>query len=250
MQEPKIGVIGLGYVGLPVAVAFSERFPGTVGFDIASRRIATLRENDDRTGEIPADRLQRCGLVVSDEPEVLRGCTMFVVTVPTPIDADRRPDLGALQAASRTVGRFLTPGAIVVYESTVYPGVTEEVCGPILEQVSGLRCGLDFTLGYSPERINPGDREHSFERITKVVSGQDGPTLDRVAEAREARQQQSERKRAEQIAEREGGGEIGEGRPEDRAWHGAALRRGGAGFSAARIRCRRSGARAPNGIRR
>lgn len=182
MVQPKIGVVGLGYVGLPVAVAFAERFPGTVGFDIATRRIAALRENDDRTGEIPSERLAGCGLVVSDDPEVLRGCTMFVVTVPTPIDADRRPDLGAVRSATRTVGQYLTKGAVVVYESTVYPGVTEEICGPILAETSGLRCGIDFTLGYSPERINPGDREHSFERITKVVSGQDARTLDLVAE--------------------------------------------------------------------
>jgi UDP-N-acetyl-D-galactosamine dehydrogenase len=182
MVEPKIGVVGLGYVGLPVAVAFAERFPGTVGFDIATRRIAALRENDDRTGEIPTERLSACGLVVGEDPEILRGCTMFVVTVPTPIDADKRPDLGPVRAATRTVGKYLAKGAVVVYESTVYPGVTEEICGPILEQVSGLRCGTDFTLGYSPERINPGDREHAFEKITKVVSGQDAATLDLVAE--------------------------------------------------------------------
>jgi UDP-N-acetyl-D-galactosamine dehydrogenase len=177
-----IGVIGLGYVGLPVAVAFAERFPGTVGFDISARRIAGLRAGIDATEEIPSERLRASGLTVSDDPEILRGVDFFVVTVPTPIDDDRRPDLEPVRAATRTVAKYLSPGAVVVYESTVYPGVTEDLCGPLLEAGSGLRCGIDFTLGYSPERINPGDREHSFERITKVVSGQDAATLEVVAE--------------------------------------------------------------------
>jgi UDP-N-acetyl-D-glucosamine/UDP-N-acetyl-D-galactosamine dehydrogenase len=182
-MSQKIGVLGLGYVGLPVAVAFAEVFPGTVGFDISARRVKELGEGLDRTGEIGAERLTGSGLQVSADPEILAGCDLFIITVPTPIDADRRPDLEPVRAASRTVGRFLTPGAVVVYESTVYPGVTEEICGPILAEASGLRCGIDFTLAYSPERINPGDREHSFERITKVVAGQDERTLDLVAEA-------------------------------------------------------------------
>lgn len=181
MTTRRIGVIGLGYVGLPVAVAFAETFPGTVGFDISARRINELRDGIDRTGEIGVDRLTRCGLRVSADPEILRGCDLFIITVPTPIDNDRRPDLGPVRAATLTVGRYLARGGIVVYESTVYPGVTEEICGPALAEVSGLSCGTDFTLGYSPERINPGDREHSFERITKVVAGQDERTLDIIA---------------------------------------------------------------------
>jgi UDP-N-acetyl-D-galactosamine dehydrogenase len=180
-RDEKIGVIGLGYVGLPVAVAFAEKFAGTVGFDISTRRIQDLSEHRDRTGEVEQQRLASCGLTVSDDPEILKGCTFFVITVPTPIDGDRRPDLGPVISASRTVGRLLSPGAVVVYESTVYPGVTEDICGPLLEEASGLKAGRDFTLGYSPERINPGDKLHRFETITKVVSGQDAPTLERVA---------------------------------------------------------------------
>jgi UDP-N-acetyl-D-galactosamine dehydrogenase len=181
MSDRRIAVVGLGYVGLPVAVAFAERSPGTVGFDIAAARVEELTRNHDRTGEVPAERLAASGLRVSTDPAAMTGCDFFVITVPTPIDDDRRPDLGPVRSATRSVARFLTKGAIVVYESTVYPGVTEEICGPILEELSGLKCGVDFTLGYSPERINPGDREHTFERIVKVVSGQDAATLDVVA---------------------------------------------------------------------
>jgi UDP-N-acetyl-D-galactosamine dehydrogenase len=176
-----IGVIGLGYVGLPVAVALAERFSGTVGFDISKKRIDQLRAGVDVTREVDAERLRRVGLRLSCDPADLAGVDFFIVTVPTPIDSDHRPDLAAVRAATHTVGRALRRGAIVVYESTVYPGVTEEVCGPILEQSSGLRCGVDFKLGYSPERINPGDKEHTFERITKVVSGQDAETCEIVA---------------------------------------------------------------------
>ncbi len=176
-----IGVIGLGYVGLPVAVAFAEIVPGTVGFDINVKRVEQLSAGLDVTREIDGERLQRAGLRCSADPAVLAGVDFFIVTVPTPIDLDHRPDLTAVKSASQTVGRALRPGAIVVYESTVYPGVTEEVCGPILERVSGLRCGIDFKLAYSPERINPGDKEHSFERITKVVSGQDAESCEIVA---------------------------------------------------------------------
>ncbi len=178
-----IGVVGLGYVGLPVALAFAERFERVIGVDIDASRIAELREGHDRTDEIEGDVLRRSTLELSASPESLRGCTMVIVTVPTPIDTNRQPDLGPLVRASESVGRFLSKGAVVVYESTVYPGVTEDVCGPILERASGLRRGTDFTLGYSPERINPGDREHTLARIVKVVSGEDATTLDRVAAA-------------------------------------------------------------------
>ena len=179
----KIAVIGLGYVGLPVALAFARHFPGTVGFDVDRGRIAELRDGSDRTREVTAADLRASSLVFTAELADLAGCTFFVVAVPTPIDSHRRPDLGPVERASETVGKVLSKGAVVVYESTVYPGVTEEICGPILERVSGLRCGVDFTLGYSPERINPGDPVHRLETITKVVSGQDAPTLDRVAGA-------------------------------------------------------------------
>lgn len=177
-----VGVIGLGYVGLPVAVAFAGRFPNTVGFDVDHSRVDELNESHDRTREVGTERLERSSLLVTSEPRALRDVDFFIVTVPTPIDVQHRPDLSAIEAASRTVGSAMSAGAVVVYESTVYPGVTEEICGPILERVSGLRCGIDFKLAYSPERINPGDQDHRFENIPKVVSGQDTETLDLVAE--------------------------------------------------------------------
>jgi UDP-N-acetyl-D-glucosamine/UDP-N-acetyl-D-galactosamine dehydrogenase len=183
MAEPhkeSIAVIGLGYVGLPVALAFARKFP-TLGFDIKQRRIDMLSAGHDDTHEVSADELRASTIKFTCDVEALRGSTVFVVAVPTPIDSNNRPDLTPLVKASQTVGKALGKGAVVVFESTVYPGVTEEVCGPVLEEVSGLRCGVDFTLGYSPERINPGDKEHTFERIVKVVSGQDDATLDRVA---------------------------------------------------------------------
>lgn len=177
----KIAVIGLGYVGLPVAVAFARKFPGTVGFDINSKRVAALRDGVDVTGEVGSEALLGSGLTVTSELDDLKDRTFFVVAVPTPIDEAKRPDLEPVRKASETVGKALSKGAVVVYESTVYPGVTEDFCGPILERVSGLKRGVDFKLGYSPERINPGDKEHTLERITKVVSGEDEETLDRVA---------------------------------------------------------------------
>ncbi|GMR02338.1 MAG: nucleotide sugar dehydrogenase [Acidimicrobiia bacterium] len=175
-------MIGLGYVGLPVAVAFAERFPNTVGFDVDHTRVDELNTGIDRTREVDTDRLRNSSLVASAEVSDLEGVDFFIVTVPTPIDGQNRPDLSAIKAASRTVGAALRPGAVVVYESTVYPGVTEEICGPILEETSGLRCGTDFKLAYSPERINPGDHDHRFESIAKVVSGQDDETLALVAD--------------------------------------------------------------------
>jgi UDP-N-acetyl-D-galactosamine dehydrogenase len=177
----RIAVIGLGYVGLPVALAFARAFPGTVGFDINAARVAALRRGEDATGEADPEELARTTLRVTDNLEDLRGCTFFVVAVPTPIDAHRRPDLTPVEAASRTVGKVLAPGAVVVYESTVYPGVTEEVCGPILAQVSGLSRD-QFRLGYSPERINPGDKVHRLETIVKIVSAEDDASLERVAD--------------------------------------------------------------------
>jgi UDP-N-acetyl-D-galactosamine dehydrogenase len=178
----KIAVLGLGYVGLPVAVAFAEHFPDTIGFDIDTRRIASLRGGEDWTGEIGGNRLKASGLVVTSELSQLKNCNTFIVCVPTPIHKDRRPNLEPLRSASESVGQMMRKDALVIYESTVYPGVTEEYCGPILARVSGLKQGRDFKLGYSPERINPGDKEHSFERILKVTSGEDAATAETVAE--------------------------------------------------------------------
>ncbi|MCA8926620.1 MAG: nucleotide sugar dehydrogenase [Alphaproteobacteria bacterium] len=179
----RIAVIGLGYVGLPVALAFARSFPGTIGFDIDRSRVAALQQGDDWTGECVTEVLEQSALTFSADPADLRDATFFIVAVPTPIDANNQPDLRAVQGASRTVAAALKPGDVVVYESTVYPGVTEEVCGPILAEVSGLEVGKDFHLGYSPERINPGDKLHTIEKITKVVSGDDAATLERVATA-------------------------------------------------------------------
>ncbi len=173
----KIAVIGLGYVGLPVAVAFARSGATTIGFDLNQRRIEELCAGIDRTREVEKSELMHPTLTYTADAASLAAVDFFIVTVPTPIDSAHRPDLGAIFAASETVGRFLKRGDIVVYESTVYPGAVEEECAPLLERVSGLRCGEDFTVGYSPERINPGDKEHRFETITKVVSGQDDKTL-------------------------------------------------------------------------
>jgi UDP-N-acetyl-D-glucosamine/UDP-N-acetyl-D-galactosamine dehydrogenase len=177
-----IAVIGLGYVGLPVAIAFARSGASVIGFDIDRARIEELHAGFDRTHEVDKTELAQSTLVYTCEPEALAQADFYIVTVPTPIDASRRPDLSAVFRAAQTVGRFLKVGDVVVFESTVYPGAVEEECAPILESASGLRCGLDFTLGYSPERINPGDKEHRFESITKVVAGQDERTLQIVAE--------------------------------------------------------------------
>ena len=180
-SSEKIAVIGLGYVGLPLAVALARRFSDVVGFDVNKKRVASLAEGDDWTGEVESEVLSASGLKVSSDPECLRGRTFYAITVPTPVDSNHRPDLGAVRSACRTIAAYLEPGAIVALESTVYPGVTEEVCGPLLSEVSGLVAGKDFKLAYSPERINPGDREHVLERIVKVVSAQDEQSLERVA---------------------------------------------------------------------
>ncbi|MGB7021239.1 MAG: NAD(P)-binding domain-containing protein, partial [Xanthobacteraceae bacterium] len=170
-HQRKIAVIGLGYIGLPVAVAFARAGAAVIGFDVDGKRIDELRSGVDRTREVDKSDLTHPTLLYTRDPAALAEADFYIVTVPTPIDAARRPDLGAMFAASDTVGRFLKRGDIVVYESTVYPGAVEEDCAPRLERVSGLRCGADFTVGYSPERINPGDKKHRFETITKVVSG-------------------------------------------------------------------------------
>src|SRR5262245_10544916 len=182
MQE-RIAVIGLGYVGLPVALAFARKFPGAIGFDVNKEKVEELRRGFDRNQEVPESVLKESSLTITSDIADLKSVTFFVVAVPTPVDENNVPDLTPVVKASETVGKGLSKGAVVVFESTVYPGVTEDVCGPILAKVSGLTQGKDFKLGYSPERINPGDKEHTLERIVKVVSGEDAATLDRVAAA-------------------------------------------------------------------
>lgn len=184
-QERTVSVVGLGYVGLPVAVAFGK-IRRTIGFDINSTRIAELKTGHDRTGEVDSSDLLEADILFSDKIEDLRLANFHIVAVPTPVNDANQPDLSPVHKASVTVGRALKQGDIVVYESTVYPGVTEEECVPILEAQSGLKCGVDFKVGYSPERINPGDREHTFTKIKKVVSGQDEESLEIVASVYES----------------------------------------------------------------
>jgi UDP-N-acetyl-D-glucosamine/UDP-N-acetyl-D-galactosamine dehydrogenase len=181
LHNRKIAVIGLGYVGLPVAVAFAREGFSVVGFDIDKARIGELCEGLDRTREVEVADLKHASLKLTGNAETLKASDFFIVTVPTPIDAARQPDLGAMFGASDIVGSALKKGDIVVYESTVYPGAVEEECVPLLERRSGLKAGSDFHVGYSPERINPGDKQHRFESIVKVVSAQDEATLDVVA---------------------------------------------------------------------
>jgi UDP-N-acetyl-D-galactosamine dehydrogenase len=177
----KIAVVGLGYVGLPLAVALA-RAHDVLGFDVSPERVADLRDGRDSTNEVSANDLRSVGLKISGDPADLHGRDVFIVTVPTPIDEANRPDFDALLKACALVGPVLSKSAIVVFESTVYPGVTEEVCAPALEKASGLNAGVDFKLGYSPERINPGDKTHPLEKVVKVVAGQDAETLDTLAE--------------------------------------------------------------------
>ncbi len=186
VPKERVAVVGQGYVGLPVTLAFGKAFDGTIGFDIDVRKIDRLQRGIDSTGESEPGELATSTVTFTSDIADLEDATFIVIAVPTPIDADRRPDLTAVTKASELVGSVLKPGTVVVYESTVYPGVTEEICGPVLAQASGLRAGVDFKLGYSPERINPGDKEHTLSRIVKVVSGQDAATLERVAAAYES----------------------------------------------------------------
>lgn len=179
-RSATLAVIGLGYVGLPLAVAFGREFR-TLGFDIQSRRIAQLKRGEDRTRETtPAELTAARHLELTDDPESLRQADLFIITVPTPIDTHCQPDLEPLRSASRTVGRVLRPGGIVIYESTVYPGCTEEDCVPVLEAASGLRYNRDFFCGYSPERINPGDKDHTLSQILKVTAGSTPETAQTV----------------------------------------------------------------------
>ena len=176
----RIAVIGLGYVGLPLATALSEHFE-TLGYDIDAARIEELKAGHDRTGELSPERLAGARLGLSADAADLEGADIFIVAVPTPLDAENRPDLGALLAASETVGARLGSGTVVVYESTVWPGVTEEICVPVLERASGLAAGTDFHVGYAPERMNPGDPAHGIAHITKVVAGQTPEVAERLA---------------------------------------------------------------------
>ena len=182
MQEQcRIAVIGLGYVGLPLAVALARYYPVS-GFDIDSQRIAELKSGEDRTREVLPETLYRNSVAFTDDAEQIRSHDVYIVTVPTPVDVHRVPDLSAVRSACRLVGGAMKKGAIVVFESTVYPGVTEDICGPELVAASGLICGQDFFLGYSPERINPGDREHTVDKITKVVAGQNEDVTNQLSE--------------------------------------------------------------------
>jgi UDP-N-acetyl-D-galactosamine dehydrogenase len=183
-RQARIAVVGLGYVGLPLAAAFGHKAK-VIGFDIDERKLAQLRGGFDATGELSAAQLSATEIDYTSDPARLREAQFLIVTVPTPIDGNNKPDLRPIEAASRTIGANLAKGSIVVYESTVYPGVTEEVAVPILEQHSGLQCGIDFKVGYSPERINPGDKVHTVDKIVKVVSGQDAATLETVAQVYE-----------------------------------------------------------------
>ncbi len=179
-----IAVVGLGYVGLPIAVAFGKQGP-VVGFDINKAKIAELRRGVDRTGEVSSADLKASQVQYTWEPAELKAADFIIVAVPTPINEALQPDFTALQKSSELIGSNLAPGTIVVYESTVYPGATEEVCLPILEKMSGMKAGVDFKIGYSPERINPGDKEHTLEKIIKVVSAQDAESLEIVAKTYE-----------------------------------------------------------------
>lgn len=178
-KEEKLAVVGLGYVGMPLAVAFAEKFQVT-GFDTNSDKIAQYKDGRDLTHEVGDEKLSKSQVFFTDDEKNIQDAVFITVAVPTPINGDKTPDLTPVIEASRTVGRNLKKGAIVVYESTVYPGVTEKVCVPVLEQESGLICGEDFKVGYSPERINPGDKQHPLKSIRKIVSGMDEETLEQV----------------------------------------------------------------------
>lgn len=182
--EEKISLVGLGYVGMPIAVAFSKKVK-VVGFDLNAKKIELYKNGIDPTNEVGNDAIKACTVDFTADESKLKEAKFHIVAVPTPVNDDHTPDLSPVEGASEIVGRNLQKGSIVVYESTVYPGVTEDVCVPILERESGLKCGVDFKVGYSPERINPGDKVHRLETITKIVSGMDEETLDEVAKVYE-----------------------------------------------------------------
>ena len=178
--EEKLSLVGLGYVGMPIAVAYAKKIK-VVGYDFNAQKVELYKKGIDPTREVGNDAIKETTVEFTADPEKLRECKFHVVAVPTPVNDDHTPDLSPVEGASHTLGKYLTKGSVVVYESTVYPGVTEDICVPILEQESGLKCGVDFKVGYSPERINPGDKVHRLDTITKIVSGMDEETLDTVA---------------------------------------------------------------------
>ncbi|WP_035764604.1 nucleotide sugar dehydrogenase [Butyrivibrio sp. NC2002] len=178
--EEKLSLVGLGYVGMPIAVAFAKKIK-VVGYDFNAEKVALYHRGIDPTREVGDEAIKQTKVEFTADPEKLKECKFHVVAVPTPVNDDHTPDLTPVESATRTLGKYLTKGSIVVYESTVYPGVTEDICVPILEKESGLKCGVDFKVGYSPERINPGDKVHRLETITKIVSGMDEETLEEVA---------------------------------------------------------------------
>ena len=182
--EEKLSLVGLGYVGMPIAVAFARKIK-VVGFDLNEEKIRLYQSGIDPTNEVGADVIKKTSVEFTADPSRLREARFHIVAVPTPVKSDHTPDLSPVESASRILGQNLTKGSVVVFESTVYPGVTEEICVPILEKESGLKCGVDFKIGYSPERINPGDKVHRLETITKIVSGMDEETLDTVAKVYE-----------------------------------------------------------------
>lgn len=179
-KEEKLSLVGLGYVGMPIAVAFSRKID-VVGFDLNAAKIDLYKSGIDPTNEVGNEAIKNCKVDFTSDETKLREAKFHIVAVPTPVNDDHTPDLTPVEGASRILGRNLTKGSIVVFESTVYPGVTEDVCVPILEKESGLKCGVDFKIGYSPERINPGDKVHRLETIKKIVSGMDAETLDEIA---------------------------------------------------------------------
>ena len=183
-KKEKLSLIGLGYVGMPIAVAFAKKLD-VIGFDLNEEKIGLYKSGVDPTREVGDDTIAETTVDFTSDEARLREAKFHIVAVPTPVRSDHSPDLGPVESASEILGRNLTEGSVVVYESTVYPGVTQEVCVPILERESGLKCGVDFKIGYSPERINPGDKVHTLESITKIVSGMDEETLDCVAKVYE-----------------------------------------------------------------
>ncbi|HHW21450.1 MAG TPA: nucleotide sugar dehydrogenase [Clostridiaceae bacterium] len=180
----KISLVGLGYVGLPIAVAFAKKVK-VIGFDINKEKISLYKQGIDPTREVGNDEIRKTTIEFTSDEKLLREAKFHIVAVPTPVRTDKTPDLSLVEEASKMVGRNLVKGSVVVYESTVFPGVTEEICVPILEKESGFKCGIDFKVGYSPERINPGDKKHRLETIVKIVSGQDEETLDLIAKVYE-----------------------------------------------------------------
>ncbi len=178
--DEKLSLVGLGYVGMPIAVAYAKKIK-VVGYDFNASKVELYKKGIDPTREVGDDAIKETKVEFTADPEKLRECKFHVVAVPTPVNDDHTPDLSPVEGASHTLGKYLTKGSIVVYESTVYPGVTEDICVPILEEESGLKCGVDFKVGYSPERINPGDKVHRLDTITKIVSGMDEETLEEVA---------------------------------------------------------------------